>query len=241
MTESMLSVTDVGRSIHEKVEIIHGSTYKDCSTVVIVPTRGMIHHRVVSCWQALMAPMNQKRCFVFCTGSEVGDAYNRMLRNVLENPELSRWKFVLSLEDDNIVPHDAHLRLLETLHDNPDLDAVGGIYWTKGAGGMPLALGDPEKFATTGEMDFAPRDMARALKSGQRLLEVNGLPQGCTLFRMDLFRYVAEPWFVTMQEGNQMFTQDLFFWNRARRLGKRCAIDLSVRVGHLDVSTGEVW
>jgi hypothetical protein len=52
----------------ERVDLLPGSTYRDNSTVIVIPTRGMIHHRVVAAWQGLIAPMNQKRAILFAAG-----------------------------------------------------------------------------------------------------------------------------------------------------------------------------
>ena len=81
----------------ERVDHIPGSTYKDSSTVIIIPTRGMIHHKVVSAWQGLIAPMNQKRAILFASGHEVGHAYNAMIQMILGHPELTKWRYILTL------------------------------------------------------------------------------------------------------------------------------------------------
>ena len=67
---------------------------------------------------------------------------------------------------------------------------------------------------------------------------------GCTLFDMDVFRKIEPPWFVThndLEHGS--FTQDLAFYNAARKQSVELAVgvDCRVKVGHLDVTTGEVW
>jgi hypothetical protein len=78
-------------------------------------------------------------------------------------------------------------------------------------------------------------------------MEVNGIAMGCALWRMELFRELAAPWFVTVNDvfpekgGAQCFTQDLYFCERARRAGKRFAVDFRVKVGHLDTETGVVY
>lgn len=227
----------------ERVEMLHGSTYRDASTVVLVPTRGMISHRVVSAWQGLIAPMNQKRAMLFASGDEVGIAYNRMIESVLANPELAKWRYVLTLEDDNLPPPDAHIRLLETMQDGR-WDAVSGLYFTKGDVNMPMAYGDPDEYRSTGQLDFRPRPVADAVRAGG-VMEVNGIACGCTLWRMDLFREIAAPWFVTVNDmtpdGVKVYTQDLYFCERAKRAGKRFAVDCRVKVGHLDVNTGVVY
>lgn len=244
----MMGIAEVETNLcgsFDRIETIHKSTYEDNSTVILCPTRGAIHYKIVQAWQHLISPMNQKRAFLFCAGAEVADAYNTMVHNVLAHPDLSRWRYILCVEDDNLLPPDAHIRLLEAMRDNPEADGVGGLYFTKGDAGMPLALGDPRKFNESGELDFAPVDLAPAVQEGRRYVEVNGLPQGCTLFKMELFRYVPEPWFNSFSDitpfGAASFTQDLKFADRARRLGKRFFLDLRVKVGHLDVQTGIVY
>lgn len=228
----------------ERVEHIVGSTYKDSSTVIIIPSRGMIPAEVVRSWLALVAPMNQKRAILFASGHEVGAAYNDMIKNILANPELSKWKYILTLEDDNIPPADAHIRLLETIEWG-NYDAVSALYFTKGDHNMPMAYGNPDEFKTTGVLDFKPRDVREALAAGQ-IMPVNGIAMGCGLWRMDLFREIAAPWYVTVNDvvpgkGIQCFTQDLYFCEKAVRVGKRFAVDMRVKVGHMDIASGTIF
>lgn len=247
MTE-MLPIADVAAMTaglgYDRVELLHGSTYRDCSTVVLIPTRGMVHHRFVSALHGMIAPMNQKRAVMFCAGDEVGKAYDNMICAVLAHPDLSRWKYILTIEDDNIVPADAHIRLLESIEAGP-FDAIGGLYFTKGDINMPMAYGDPDEYTRTGVLDFRPRDVVSALAGGH-VMRVNGIAMGCSLYRMSLFRELPAPWFVTVADivpdkGPQCFTQDLFFCQTARRAGKTFGVDARVRVGHLDVTTGVVY
>jgi hypothetical protein len=245
--DTMVPVMSAAKAVEglgfERIEIIPGSTYQDNSTVIIIPTRGMIHHRVVQSWQNLIAPMNQKRAMLYAVGHEVGHAYNELIKQVLAHPELSKWKYVLTLEDDNIQPPDAHIRLLESI-EQFKFDGVSGIYFTKGEIGMPMAYGDPDDYARTGVLDFRPLDVRAALTRGQ-VVGVNGIAMGCALWRMELFRQIEPPWFVTVADmtpaGPQGFTQDLYFCQRAVRAGKRFGVDMRCRVGHLDVASGVVY
>ena len=246
--EYMKPIDDVVKAFdghgYERIQHIRGSTYKDHSTVVVIPTRGMIHHRVVQCWQGLLGSPNQKKAIFFASGHEVGKAYDAMIQNILANPELSSWKYLLTLEDDNLVPADAHIRLLESIEEFK-LDAVGGIYFTKGDIQMPMCYGDPEEYKRTGVLDFKPRDIRAALAHGN-IVECNGLAMGCTLYRMDVFKRIPPPWFVTVADvvergGAQCFTQDLWMAQTMKKAGMRVAVDMRVRVGHLQIETGEVF
>jgi hypothetical protein len=228
----------------DRVELLSGSTFKDASMVVVIPTRGMIHWRAVNALQGLIYPMNQKRAMFFAAGDEVGRAYDKMIKAVLAHEELKKYKYVLTLEDDNIPPPDAVIRLLESIEDH-SFDAVSGLYFTKGEFNMPMAYGDARSIQQRGEVDFAPIDIRAALRAGH-VAEVNGIAMGCGLWRMELFRELPSPWFVTVadvipEKGPMCFTQDLFFCRAARLRGKRFGVDLRVKVGHLDVGSGQVF
>jgi hypothetical protein len=263
LSEVLTQMQSPGRGF-ERVELIEGSTYKDSSTVIVIPTRGkykmvvkdekgaekdvvvegLIDKRVVSAWQALISPMNQKRAMLFTSGHEVGQAYDAMIQTILAHPELKNWKYVMTLEDDNIPPPDAQLRLLESI-EKFGYDAVSGLYFTKGEISMPMAYGDPAEYQRTGVLDFRPRDVREALAAGQ-IMPVNGIAMGCALWRMSLFREIPSPWYVTLNDfipnkGTVGMTQDLSFCRKAREAGKRFATDMRVKVGHLDVSNGTVY
>jgi len=240
----------------ERVEHLPGTTYKDNSTVIVIPTRGkyknaegkeiegLIASKVVSAWQGLISPMNQKRALLFASGHEVGQAYDAMIRMILDHPELKNWKYLMTLEDDNLPPPDAHIRLLESIEWG-GYDAISALYFTKGEVNMPMAYGDPEEYKRTGVIDFRPRDVREALAAGQ-IMPVNGIACGCALWRMSIFREVPPPWYVTMNDlipgkGVVGMTQDLACCQKMVLAGKRLAVDMRVKVGHLDIGTGVIY
>lgn len=221
-----------------------GKTYRDLSTVMVVPTRGAVEPDVVSAWMGLIRPMNQQ-CVgpLFFQGYEVGDAYNQAVEVILA--QLPTMKFMLTLETDNLPPPDGLVKLLETVHDG--WDVVGGLYWTKGEGGQPMIYGDPA---------VLPRNFIPQVPQPGVVQRCHGLGMGFTLFKLDLLKKMAPDlpkdetgkrlWFRTRQEyvpgqGIQMFTQDLWFFDQAARYGAMVASDNRVLVGHLDISTGTVW
>ncbi len=212
-------------------------SYKDLSTVIVVPTRGgrSLTPRWVGAMMSLMKPMNQK-CYgpIFLSGMEVGDAFNSAVEMILNNPELSKFKYLLTYEDDNIPAPDALLKLYEGIKE---FDAVGSLYWTKGECGQPMIYGHP------GEMplNFVPQQPIPNV-----LQQCNGLGMGFTLFRMSIFKKLEKPWFVTKQsfeygKGVQCYTQDLYAFERMAKAGMKVACDTRVKVGHLDVEQDQVW
>lgn len=209
--------------------------YEDVSTVCVIPTRGVIPARIVECWWSLMTPMNHKFTRVMVRGMEVGAAYNAAIAMILAHPDLSQWQYVLTLEEDNAPPPDGLLKLIEAMGKHPEFDAIGGLYWTKGDGGMPMIYGDPHL-----PLAFNPQIPRPGV-----LQETNGLGMGFTLFRMDVFRQMPGPWFVTQQEwspaGSMAMTQDLYFFRNARSAGRRVASHNGVLVGHYDQAEDVMW
>jgi hypothetical protein len=213
-------------------------TYRDLSTIIVCPTRGMIPARIVQSWQGLIRPMNQKVYGpIFMEGMEVGEAYNQVIKMVLENPDLASFKFILTLEEDNAPPPDGLMKLYESIDE---FDAVGGLYWTKGEGGQPMCYGNPMEMP----MNFIPQ-----IPTPDTVTPCNGLGMGFTLYRMEMLkdkRFAYGNWFKTKQEvtpegGVQVMTQDLFFFQKARELGYKFACDSRVRVGHYDTVNQLMW
>ena len=211
--------------------IAQSGVYRDLSTVCVIPTRGLIDARVVESWMGIQSPMNQPFVRMFIRGMEVGAAYEKAVELILNHDMLKGFKYMLTLEEDNMPPPDGLLKLYEHIDDYA---IVGGLYFTKGEGGMPMIYGDPK-----GILAFNPQ---RPLPG--KVQECNGVGMGFTLFDMRLFTdgKIERPFFRTVQSAEEgMGTQDLYFMGKARRAGYRVASDNRVRVGHYDVKGEMVW
>jgi hypothetical protein len=215
-----------------------GKVYKDLSTVCVVPTRGVIPARVVESWMNVQPPMNQKFVRIFVAGQEVGDAYEKAVEMILAHPMLKDFKYLLTLEEDNMPPPDGLLKLYENICDcakpcDDHFAQVAGLYWTKGDLGQPMIYGNPKEM-----LAFNPQ-MVRP----NAVQECNGTGMGFTLFHMGLFRdkRLERPWFRTVQGAEGQGTQDLYFMGKIRQLGYRVASDNRVRVGHYDQGADRVW
>ena len=210
-------------------------SYQDLSTIIICPTRGKISAKVVQSWMGLMKPMNQKVIGpLFAIGMEVGEAYNNMIQMILDNPELSTWKYILTIEEDNMPPPDGLLKLYE---DMDKYDVAGGLYWTKGVEGQPMIYGDPK---------VMPKNFIPQMPVPDSLQHTNGMGMGFHLFKLDIFKKMPKPWFKTMQEfvpgqGFKGYSQDLYFYEEAAKYGFKFACDTRVRVGHLDYENDIIW
>jgi hypothetical protein len=164
---------------------------------------------------------------MFAVGMEVGEAYSQAIEAILAHPDLSKFKYLLTLEHDNIPPADGLIKLLERAEKHPEFDCIGGLYFTKGEGGMPQIWGDRRDPV----MNFRPQPP----RLGE-LVECWGTGMGFNLWRLEMFKDpdLRKPWFKTQTEGG-VATQDLYAWGDFQKNGYRCAVDCGVLVGHYDL------
>lgn len=208
-------------------------TYKDLSTVWLTVTRGVIKSKVVANWFAVQRPMNQQFFGpLFIEGMEVGEGYQNGFDTILSHPTLSKFRYIFTVEEDNLPPSDCLLRLYESIDD---YDCVGAIYWVKGINGQPMIYGNVKEF---------PRNFKPQLPVPDAVQPCNGLGMGCNLWKMDSFKKklkdMPKPWFKTVQGKEGMWTQDLYFYYHAADYGFRVASDNRIKCGHLG-DDGMVW
>jgi hypothetical protein len=210
------------------------SVYKDLSTICIIPALNQVATKAASSWWNLMAPPNQKFVKLFAQGMEVGEAYSQTIEQILAHPDLSKFKYILTMETDNVVPPDGLMKLLQQMEAHPEFACIGGLYWTKGYNGVPQIWGD----VNDPVLNFKPMPPV----AGQ-LVECCGTGMGFNLFKVEMFRdsKLRKPWFKTTASTTEgMYSQDLYAWTDFRKHGYRCAIDCGVLVGHVD-SENFVW
>lgn len=204
--------------------------WKRARIVVILPASTTMSTKVALSHWNLIFPPNNGVARILAIGQEVGEAYNNAIESVLAHPDLSQWEYVLTIEHDNVPPPDGVIRLIESMDKHPEFACIGGLYWTKGEGGVPQIWGDPADPV----LNFRPQPP----RPGE-IQECCGTGMGFNLWRLSMFRdgRIERPWFKTTPTG----TQDLHFWTNARKAGYRCAIDNRVLVGHYDHIQDICW
>ena len=216
--------------------ILEGATWKKQRIIVMVPSANMIPAKVALAQWNLIFPPNQAVFKMLCLGMEVGDAYSEAIKFVLEHPDLKDWEYILTMEHDNIPPPDGLVKLIKRMEDHPEYTCVGGLYWTKGEGGVPQIWGDPSDPV----LNFRPQPPVPS-----ELVECCGTGMGFNLWRVATFKdeKLRQPWFKTLNGagGEGVGTQDLYFWADARKHGYRCAVDCDVLVGHFDHVNDISW
>jgi hypothetical protein len=169
------------------------------------------------------------------SGYEVGDAYNQAVQTICTNPDLKRFRYILFLEDDIIVPFidNSFGPLIELYKHMDTYDVASGLYWTKGDMSLPLVYGN-------GDMTIDnPFEVNTNWQAGD-VVEVNGCGMGFTMMKRSIFEddRIEKPFFKTVSEIKDgramMYTQDLYFYEKIKKLGYRICVDTGIRCGHLD-------
>lgn len=212
--------------------------YEDLSTVCVIPTpTGQLSTKFVQYFSGMMRPMNQKFHVHFEEKKEVGQAYTDAIEMILNNPVLKEFKYLLTVEWDNIIfQPDALMMLYE---DMSDYDIASGLYFCKGQNGAAMAYGQthihPMNF-----IPFLPQDNA--------ITPVHGIGMGFALWKMSIFKdkRLPKPLFKTVQEvipnkGVQMFSQDLYACQKLRELQYKICVDSRIKIGHYDFENNFVW
>jgi hypothetical protein len=216
--------------------IIEGGSWKRQRVIMLIPAGVSIPTKVYLSHCGLMFPPNQAQFRMAAIGMEVGEAFSNAITEILAHPELSQWEYLLTIEHDNIPPADGLIKLLTRMEAHPEYACIGGLYWTKGEGGVPQIWGDPKD-----ALNFRPQ----APDTNGGLVECCGTGMGFNLWRLQMFKdeRLRKPWFKTLNgsEGEGIGTQDLYFASDARKHGYRFAVDCGVKVGHYDLQNDITW
>lgn len=219
---------------HSASRVLQGGSWKKQRIVVLLPADKTMSTKVALSHWNLIFPPNNAVYRMLCLGMEVGDAYSQAIEQILAHPDLRDWEYILTIESDNIPPHDGVIKLLESMEAHPELSCIGGLYWLKGEGGVAQIWGDPKDPV----LNFRPQ-----VPLLDQVQTCCGTGMGFNLWRLKMFTdpNLRRPWFKTVAGAEGVGTQDLFFWGDARKHGYRCAIDTRVRVGHYDHVSDIVW
>lgn len=209
--------------------IFEGNSWKKQRTIMLIPAGATIPTKVYLSHCALIFPPNQGVYRMAAIGMEVGEAFSNAIEQILATPGLNEFEYLLTIEHDNLPPNDGVVKLIAQMEQHPEFACVGGLYWTKGPGGVPQIWGDPKDPV----VNYRPQPPDP--KGG--LVECCGTGMGFTLWRLSMFKdpKLRKPWFKTIADKTGCGTQDLYAWSDFRKHGYRCAIDCSVLVGHYDL------
>lgn len=235
ITDPDYQFSDKGGTIER---FTHKHLHRDLSTIMISPTRGCVPTRVVDSWMSMLKAPNQRWASIATLNMEVGAAYEAMINLILASPDLSKFRYILTVEEDNLPGPMAFVDLLEAAEEG-QWDVLGALYYVKGPCGFPQVWGD----VNDEQENYRPQVPKVDGVGDENIVACQGTGMGFTLYRLDVFRKLQAPWFQTTCAADNLWTQDLFLPHRAREQGVKLKIGVhcGIRVGHLDVIENVVW
>ena len=155
--------------------------------------------------------------FEFVKGYDCAKARNEIVRKATNG----EYDYVLMVDSDVIIPKDTLTLLLE---GEPDI--ITGIIPKKNT-----KVGEAELFKL-GQKNFVDRFLYSELPENERI-EVKGGGFGCALVKCSVFKSMKYPWFKYVSyDSGSFLSEDLYFFNEARKAGYKILADTRVKCGH---------
>lgn len=216
----------------EDIKYVTGGSYCNLNTLIVIPTRGMVHYKVIISWKALLMPLSSNISNLFLESMEIGEARNTAIE---EFKKMSNIEYIVFLDDDVIVPENALIRLYRSMIVN-NYDILAAMYYMKSPIKVPVGFKYNNGVLTNINID-------EQLKNEP--LDVDVVGMGCTLIRKSAFDKLSFPYFKTVEnlEGIKTTnsTEDVYFCNKAKESGLKIGIHPGIRCGHIDVKSGIIY
>jgi hypothetical protein len=135
--------------------------------------------------------------------------------------------YILTVEDDTFPPPDGFVRLYNLIskHEERGEKVIIGGWYPKRSDtfiGTPIILENGRR---------------TDLKPDGAIHEVYTIPQGFTLFPVQVFKELTPPYFAVTDN----LSQDSWFSQLAREAGWKLLVDTALRCKHIDRKTGKVY
>lgn len=229
-----------------KIEDMVIGSHQRCHIMVCIPTLGMVPIEFFFAAMRLQMPINGQVFQHIVKGMEVGKARNKAVEDMMNMRRDDRPKYMFFIGDDMIPEWDAFVRLYEVM-ETEKWDMLTALYFWKGEPPTPLVWRDNHVGRMKPGVDF---------KVGERVwVDLTGLD--FTLIRVELLEKMEPPWFKTgpslrsempnrlepyiRGESVIMHTEDAWFCQKAKKLEAKLGVHSGVRVGHMDVKSGNIY
>ena len=179
---------------------------------------------------------NHEVLFDYVRGYDVATARNRIAQKALD----MNADYVLTVDNDVVVPQNALLNLLEDAkdvclgyyaHRDPKNNYTGRM--------CVCRLKDKDGndyYHYPAESQYTAEELRSMAESGIRKIEIHGGGMGCALIRTDVFRQIEYPWYDWVNYGDAnrgMLSEDLYFCSLCRASGYKIHTDVRVWCGHM--------
>ena len=182
-----------------------------------IPTWGKVSITWAQAYRHLGGPLGSNAIELApVVGKPIAEARNELMQNAFNN----NCDFLFFLGDDVLAPPDTIIRLLQRMWDNPGIQMVTGMYWTKQWPTQP----------------YIWRGMQRGpyhdWKHGE-FFEIDFAGCDCLMVRLTPeLRALGPEWFSTewtwedsQEQPILLATEDFYFYTRARKAGLKLWCD----------------
>jgi GT2 family glycosyltransferase len=155
---------------------------------------------------------------------EIAEARNHLA----ETAQLHGARWLWFLDEDVVPPVNAVRLLIQAMETHPDAAMVGGIYTEKDEFAAPMVF---EDFGAGAFWDWTIDDV----------FPVKAVATGCSLINAGLLERIPKPWFRTVEEQFERWTEDMWFCRQIAEAGLRVLAHGGVLCRHFDLKTGESY
>lgn len=172
--------------------------------------------------------------FDFFRGYDVANARNQIAQATLDRG----FDYVLTVDNDETLPKDSLVNLLETQESEPRPGMVVGYCLSRPTGaansnGRTTAFKWGNRDYTADDA-FTLDEMNEFKSKGVFKMQIRGTGLGSALIHRSVFEKMSYPWFKwVLYDNKSQLSEDLFFCEKFREIGVPIFVDTRVRCGHL--------
>lgn len=173
--------------------------------------------------------------FNFFRGYDVANARNQIAKATLDG----NFDYCLMVDNDEVLPKDALMNLLETENSYPISHCMTVGYCLSRPSGSANTSGRTTAFKFGGkdyvaEDAYTAKELHELCKNGSIGVQIRGSGLGCALIHKDVFEKMSYPYFkwILYESGSQL-SEDLYFCEKFKTIQMPIFVDTRVACGHL--------
>ena len=173
--------------------------------------------------------------FDFIRGYDVANARNRIGQATLDGG----YDYVLMVDNDEVLPKDALINLLETEQSYPLNRNMAVGYCLSRPSGSANRSGRTTAFRFGGkdytvEDAYTAEELTKFRDNGTTRIQIRGSGLGCALIHRDVFRRMKYPYFKWVEYNNRtQLSEDLYFCEQFPSIIAPIFVDTRVACGHM--------
>lgn len=155
----------------------------------------------------------------------IGGNKSRNMNKLVEETLDGGYDYLMSIDADMVFPTDGVVRLIDN-----DKDIVGANYSVRGNG----VGNDPREVVVKMADEDGNLISMAATDLPKELFRCHGLGNGFTLYKREVFKDMARPWFEDFEDENGKWSgEDINFHRRAYQAGFEVWCNPKIKMGHI--------